>query len=139
MTIEASPDLLVTLACAHNFLEKHCNDDVLLAEMEAAIAGARSSMEMGAAIALDAAVQTLRLMADQAEACGNRDTSSFIHAAASVVRGLTPEYVVAKAMSARQSQDRNGLGPKDASAVVADDLPNPQDLSTPLPSGSIER
>ncbi|OWQ97988.1 hypothetical protein [Sphingopyxis witflariensis] len=45
----------------------------------------------------------------------------------------------AKAMSARQSQDRNGLGPKDASAVVADDLPNTPDLSTPLSSGSIER
>lgn len=46
---------------------------------------------------------------------------------------------LAKAMSARQGQDRNGLGATPASAVVADDLPKSQDLSTPLPSGSIER
>lgn len=46
---------------------------------------------------------------------------------------------LAKAMSARQSQDPKGLGPKDASAVGNADLPKTQGLSTPLPSGSIER
>ena len=47
--------------------------------------------------------------------------------------------MTAKAMSARQGQDRNGLGATPASAVANGDLPNTQDLSTPLPSGSIER
>lgn len=57
----------------------------------------KNDLEMGAAIAIDTAVQVLRLIADQAEAFGNRDTSSFIHAAATVVRGLDPAHVIARA------------------------------------------
>lgn len=80
-----------------------------------------------------------------------REQLSLLHISYLLDCGVPPEEIgskgifveddelVAKAMSARQGQDRNGLGATPASAVGAADLPKTQDLSTPLPSGSIER
>lgn len=79
-------------------------------------------MHRGAAMAIDTAVRMLRQVAIQAEAVGNRDNAAAIHAAATLVRGLDPIAVIAKAMSG-SAHDPQGHGPKDASAVAESDLP----------------